>query len=190
MAYEILEGLEDSGSDSTEIVHATHHDLESLIYTLSYATYRYVYNHRHNQDKLPKMTPRERELFESDFQKFFGRASVSGIRNARRDLMQRPKYSRYKAQGERIFKHLPDTIGALCMALLNMLTDQYPGLLASSRSVPKDMADDPMIARLSQLLPHAVVLEDKRPPPVYMSCARVKEVVNAFITVYYPDADC
>lgn len=186
MAYEILDELVIGGS-ATRVTHATHHDLESLIYTLSYATYRYVHKGR-DLEILPAMTSEERKLFNAEFEKFFGRVSVSDILDARKDLILRQKSSKDRKKWQRVYNRVPDHVSALCQVLLTRLSKQYPELAAPS-FVTEELAVKPVIARLRKLDPRQILLDDNIPPPEYLTCADVKQTITSLIAVYLQSID-
>lgn len=191
MAYEILDQMDAVSSVSVRIAHATYHDLESLIFTLSYSIYRRVHEDLRKEEH-PAMTSEERCRFQSDFERYFGRVSVSDILDARRNMILRSDRpgGGTEPRGDLVYYHIDDSIAGLCQGLLTLLQYQYPGLVGR-RIVFRQGLADPRNVKFTQGLRNLnISLNDQKPPPVYLSCARVKEVVNAFITVYFPDANC
>lgn len=186
MAYELLDDMVvryHHPEKYTRVAHATHHDLESLIYVLSYATYHYVHSGR-DLEILPAMTSTERGLFDKEFERFFGRVSISDICDARKDLMLRTKGLCDKDEGQRVYARLPTHISALCQVLLTWLSKQYPRLSAPT-FVTKKTAAGRVMARLRKLNPQlCALMDDVVPPPQYLTCASVKQTITSFIAVY------
>lgn len=182
MAYELLEHMHYAPfhPDTAPFAYATHHDLESLVYTFSYTTYRRVYEEIRG-DRLPEMILEEQIFLRKDFERFFGRDSISGIKEARRDLVFRFKGSSGRVVGDIVFDHLPDVISGLCQVLFGLLSKQYPQ--RSTGHIAAGLAADSVLARVQRLIPDVVEVEAEVPPPVYLSCEKVKHIVNSFITV-------
>lgn len=183
MAIEILQYLVDAqlpGSAPAPVVHATHHDLESLVYVVVYAAYRAVYK----KCKAPntEITPADHQLFMADFEKFFGNVSAVSVLDARKAMITRMDGGSGKPPQDNVFRHLPVAINTICSMLLPRVKRQHPDFTRAT--ITQEIANVPEMEDILQEFADELAIVGAKPPVTYLTCQDTQHLVDTYVTAF------
>lgn len=178
MAIEILKA-QSRTEQPAPVVHATRHDLESLVYVMVYAAYRRVYTEVHAEDT--KITGAQRQFFLADFEKFFGNVNPASVHEARQSMINRRDVGTGEPLRDNVFYHLPLGVETICSMFVERVRHQNPGFAYTT--ITQARANDPRMALVLQEFPDRFVIDAPYTPVVPLTCEGMLDDVQRLIKV-------